>query len=182
MRFNQLELCDRWNPMDENYFNMRNTVKISRELIELRGQKQQEVFISYGVPPAASLLHLQRSTNSRQDENVIYGEPFEKMIVKYFEYNYGKGKNVNLAHQKVVTFLEALLQYCDVPVINFIRNILVPKSEISRMTEVSIWLYVESKKLLQSWKAIEEGAAIHTNFDSTTMKNDVSALFLTLMR
>ena len=83
------------------------------------------------------------------------------LLVKYFERNFG-GASLNIAHQKVVYFLEACLQYSDYPLLNFLRRCLVDGADIEgeEVPDVCIWLYVEAKNLLLSRQALFPGAPV----------------------
>ncbi len=82
------------------------------------------------------------------------------LVVKYFERNFGAA-SLNIAHQKVIYYLEACLQYADVPLINFFRRCLInDANNTTTAPDLCVWLYVEAKHLLVSRQAIFPGPVI----------------------
>ena len=85
-------------------------------------------------------------------------------LVKYFERNFG-GPTLNVAHQKVIHYLEACLQYAEYPLVNFLRRTLVPTdSSTSTTTSIvpdpALWVYVELRNLLSTRKMLFLGPPI----------------------
>jgi len=143
----------RWAPTNEHWLDLRRTMRIGRILLDMRSSKQY----------AAYLAHL--SDNSIP----LAAESFTRILVSYFETNFGGFSGMlQVAHLKVVNFIEACLQYSEYPLINFLRRNFCPESSSEVVDQVSLWLYVEARNLLVSRKQIIQGdliPALHSSFN-----------------
>jgi hypothetical protein len=139
--YKNIEFPQFWSPKDEHYFDMRRSVRIGRTLLDMRFASQQDVV---------------QSVLENRGPAQVQAIDMPSLLVLYFERNFG-GASLNVAHQKVVYFLEACLQYAEIPLMNFLRRCLVAESDDQDfVTAEGIWVYVETKNLMLSRNMIDQ--------------------------
>jgi hypothetical protein len=134
-----------WSPKDEHYFDLRRAVRIGRTLLNMRHASQQDTV---------------QSVKSNPEGPPVEVLDMPSLLILYFERNFG-GASLNIAHQKTVYFLEACLQYAEVPVMNFLRRCLVAENfDIDYVSSEGVWVYVEAKNLMLSRNMINHASVI----------------------
>jgi hypothetical protein len=145
-----VEVAKVWSPLSESWLDTRKAIHIAREVIAFRYSKQQEFFLS---------------TNQYNpiNENRFEMEDMAKTLILYFERQYGSAEmGMKISHQRMLYFLEACHQYMQTPVLNFIRRVICPEVQYEGVDDLSIWVYVESRHLLESWGAVTKGELVPT--------------------
>lgn len=143
--YKNIEFPQFWSPKDEHYFDLRRAVRIGRTLLNMRHASQQDTIQSVKSNPVGIPVE-------------VLDMP--SLLILYFERNFG-GASLNIAHQKVVYFLEACLQYAEVPVMNFLRRCLVSENrDVDYVSSEGVWVYVESKSLMLSRNMINNADTV----------------------
>ena len=143
--YKNIEFPQFWSHKDEHYFDLRRAVRIGRTLLNMRHASQQDTIQSVKSNPAGVPVEVLDMSS---------------LLILYFERNFG-GASLNIAHQKVVYFLEACLQYAEVPVMNFLRRCLVSENrDIDYVSSEGVWVYVEAKSLMLSRNMINNADTV----------------------
>lgn len=112
-----------WSSRLEHFFDIKRAVRISRTLFDMRQNYQQEFIQNNSKVPSMS-----------------------EIMITYFERNFGG--DIQIAHLKVVHFLESLCQYSDFSLLNTLRYFIFSEEESNSRIQRYVWLYVESRRWL----------------------------------
>lgn len=113
IRFNIIDLPLHWSIANKYWIDARRTVRICRTVLDMRGAKclNDSLLSENGI--------------AKFDESIIPTivdkNSLLRLVIKYFERNFGAG-SLNVSHQRVMHFLEALHQYSQHSIINAFRN------------------------------------------------------------
>ena len=151
-----------WKPNSENWFDLRRTIRVARTIIDMRIVAQQEFVLRKNQYPTTDKLTLENTKSeaagkSTMDFNTLPQLP--ELVTRYFERHFGSAQ-LNVAHQKIVHFLEACLQYAEYPLMNFLKRYLCPEKPTEALPEVSLWFYVEALSFMRSRGMISFGELV----------------------
>ena len=143
--YGKIKIATAWNSNLEHWFDLRRTVRVARTIFDMRFVAQQDYLVKHSLQ-GANHYELPNMTD---------------LVIKYFERSYGKGHgDMNVAHKKIVTFLEALYQYSEYSLVNSLRYfIFSEEEEFEHGTQPSLnyrtsntyaWLYTESREWVTS--------------------------------
>lgn len=96
----KVQLPASWSSSNKYYLDVRRTVRIIRTVLDTRG-----------------------AMSATLDEGFISNQ-----VVEYFQTNYGAA-SLDVAGDKILNFLEALLQYTNIPVVNSLRRLIFEEEE-----------------------------------------------------
>ena len=88
--YRNIEFPQVWSPHDDNFFDLRRAVRISRTLLDMRYAAQQEFVDFVKQDPCSAIAPVADMTS---------------LLVLYFERNFG-ASSLNVAHQKVFCFIQ----------------------------------------------------------------------------
>jgi hypothetical protein len=157
--FKDVELPLLWSPQNEHWFDVRRAVRIARTILDVRASKQRAFTLSSQGSNISALSSV---------------ESLPRLLVTYFERQYGSG-GLNVSQQKVVNFLEALLQYSDVPVLNIFRSFVCPHpvDVLYPNPNLMLCLYIEARAYFYSKNLVIPGDVMKTSSsDGTTVGGD----------
>jgi hypothetical protein len=155
IRCNISDLPSHWSIANKYWIDARRTVRICRTVLDMRGAKclNDSLLSENGI--------------AKFDESIITTivdkNSLLRLVMKYFERNFGAG-SLNVSHQRVMHFLEALHQYTQYPIINVFRNFIFNDddgsfSKLGHQRTV-LTLYVNARGFLYSRGYVTPGELI----------------------
>ena len=157
--YGKIKIPKKWSSSMEHWFDLRRTVRVSRTLFDMRFVAQRDFMVKHKIQ---KMNHYELPTMT-------------DLVIKYFERSYGKGHgDMNVAHQKVVSFLEALCQYSEHSLVNTLRYFIFSEEEEfeegleptlnNRTIDTYEWLYTESREWVkENCKFLNGGEVVNEN-------------------
>eukprot|EP01038_Epipyxis_sp_PR26KG_P004872 gene4872-6827_t len=142
-----------WFPNNPHWLDPLRVIRIIRTIFDMRNIKQQEIYQSCSLFKTSSY-----------DINDM-----AEITCLYFTRQYGDIKLGSVSKNKIIHFLESLLQYSDeFPIINLMKNMLfltdTKNSLLYKQQQVPVWAFIEIRNILSSYGYIMTGKVIKNEY------------------